>query len=136
VGVLNKSSRTFHAVVLLLAMAFYMLVHQARALGFSDGIWLSLPSFLFPFACFSIVALVPLRLGGTGGHPLKLTTIWTGTLLAVLIFEGIGPRFGFGKADPLDAIALTLGSFVYSFSSYLAKRRSSGYDARHEPDQL
>lgn len=125
-GVLTTVSPSIHAVVLLLAMAFYALVHQARAQGAVDGIWLSLPSFLFPFACFSIVALLPLRLGGTGGHPVKLRPIWIGTLAAVLIFEGIGPLFGFGSGDPIDAAALILGSLVYSFPSYLAKRPSSG----------
>ncbi|MEM6884835.1 MAG: hypothetical protein AAF571_07360 [Verrucomicrobiota bacterium] len=82
----------------------------------------SLPSLLFPLACFSLVAVLPARIGGNAGQPIRNRNIIIGTGLACVIFEGIAPRIGFGSGDWNDVCALLLGSLLYAGFSVLAKR--------------
>lgn len=120
---LLKPGHFLHAGILTAAMGIYGSIHWIPSPDGPNRITESLPSFLFPLACFSVVALLPLRLGGNGGRTLRSLHVWAGTLFAVIIFEGAGPRFGFGTADILDALALIVGSLFYSLLSYLAKQR-------------
>jgi len=100
----------------------YALNRVNRPAGGESVLRDSLPSLLFPLACFALVALLPKRIGGQDGQPVGTRNVLIGTLLACVIFEGVAPWLRMGSADWNDVFALILGSMLYAGFSVLAKR--------------
>ena len=115
-------SRKLHFALLALSWLAYALNRMGRPPGGENWFRDSLPSLLFPLACFSLVAVLPAQLGGNDGEPVCRRNVFIGTLLACLIFEGVAPLIGFGSADWKDVCALVLGGLLYFGFSVLAKR--------------
>ncbi|MEM1158433.1 MAG: hypothetical protein AAF649_05415 [Verrucomicrobiota bacterium] len=114
-------SRTLHLALLAVSWLAYLANRYQRPSGGENWIRDSLPSLLFPLACFSLVAVLPACLGGNNGQPVCRKNILIGTLLACFIFEGIAPWLGWGSADWNDVLALLSGGLLYTAFSVLAK---------------
>ena len=111
-----------HLTIFTVSLGFYFWNRIDRPLPGISALRDALPSFLFPLACFSLVALLPTSWGGNNGSPLTPRITLIGTGLAIAIFEGIGPHFGYGTYDFKDVIALALGLCAYRLSSHLANQ--------------
>lgn len=96
-------------------MAAYFMARMEREYIHPNFIKWSLPSLLFPLACFSFVGILPVPCGGCGGSILPAKYVWPGVVLAILGFEVFGPMIGRGIGDWKDSLALACGGAAYLF---------------------
>jgi hypothetical protein len=100
--------------LLATSLFLYYLLHAFRMAITTPWLRDSTPSLLFFPAAFSLVGLAPKRWGGAGGAAVRKQTWVAGTIIGIVLIEGVGPALGQGTFDLRDVIALLLGSLIYA----------------------
>jgi hypothetical protein len=108
-----KSWHSFHLVTLLITLAVYGLFRLLRSQIEFSIIRDSLPSFLYAFALFSFLAILPGDLTGISKGVVGFREQAVYTALSIVGFEIIGPLFTGVVGDFTDGCALLAGSVLY-----------------------